>query len=127
VATVRSTDPDIVTAHGLLRWTGLDGVRDPLQLLVVAGVNVRCWDINEKSACGSDGSPVGRCSPTPIKAERPCFVRDASSLLDSQARTCGAARSVMVVIPGSAARNQCDRATLQIDNSGRHCGMTYLA
>jgi hypothetical protein len=53
VATVRSTAPDIVTARGLLRWTGLDGVRDPLPQLEVAGVDVRCWDVSEKSARGT--------------------------------------------------------------------------
>ncbi len=49
VAKVRSTDPDIVTARGLLRWTGLEGVRDPLPESAVAWVNIRCWDCSEQS------------------------------------------------------------------------------
>ena len=53
VATVRPSDPGIVTARGLLSRTGLRGVRDALPMRDVAAAKVRCWTFDERSGRGA--------------------------------------------------------------------------
>ena len=53
VATVRPNDPNIVTRRGLVCWTGLHGVREPLPQQSPAAVDVRVWNLNEQTTRGT--------------------------------------------------------------------------